>query len=1373
MTETTLTPMLRQYQELKQQHPGTLLFFRLGDFYELFFDDAVTGARELEITLTARHKERGAAIPMCGVPHHAIAGYVARLIRKGYRVAICEQTEDPTKTKKLVRREVVRVITPGTAIDPQLIEAREAIYLAAVCGAGERYGAAFLDLSTGEFRVTEAKGVDAWTSIRADIESYAPRELLFPASLTPLISDAYPGRTHTTPLPLSLVQPAHINSQPAPLARIMPAEATAFAGLNTTLTPLDDWLWEPISCATLLLEQFGVRTLEGYGLQQKESAVSAAGACLRYARETQREAAVHINDINYFAARDHLVLDAVTVRNLELVEAQNDAGRMHTLLGTIDATVTGMGARLLRSWLLRPSLKRGEIEARQTAVEHFYGSQITRDQVRARLKDVSDLERLCARVSMNTATPRDLAALRRSLEQVPAIRRTLSDAEASLLQVLHDSTDELPDVCELLAQAISEDPPLNLADLGAIRDGYSTELDELRAINRDAKQTIAALEARERARSGINSLRVRFNNVFGYFIEVSKASAARVPHDYERRQTLANAERYTTPELKEWEQRVRGAEERIRELETSLFADVRARVAAEMKRLQTTARALAMLDVVAALATTAVRQRYNRPVLHDGDEIEIVAGRHPVIEATSSAPFIPNDLYMNNSTDRLLIITGPNMGGKCLSGETLIFTDRGLLPIRDLMPDGATANTFSALSCQVQTRLGRGRATHFYRGGDQATIQIKTRFGYQLEGTPAHRVWVRHADGAERWKRLDELVVSDMLAIDRRVDLWGQETCISFSTDACAKRAKQHRLPVRLDEDMAYLMGLLIGAGTLTYQREFVLTTADEFLATEFARIVSRLFGYEPARQRGRIAYVVCSRQIRTFLAHLGVGYHHAHEKQVPPSIMCAPKSVVAAFLQGLFDTDGWAANRQAKVYLSTASPRLAREVQLLLLNFGIVASLRVKRTKARPAYLLALYGAEAINFHELIGFRLPRKRERRSLASDVRRPNIDIPHLAVPLRAVQARIVAKHDNPLALKRVTDINSIFYTYLPQGRNVSYRKLNELIAYCAQSGIACPELQAVSGQRYFYDPVVNIERGTAEVFDLSVAQEHSYIANGLVSHNSTVLRQTALIALLAQTGSFVPAERARLPLFDRIWTRVGASDDLSRGRSTFMVEMTETAAILHNASPRSLVVLDEIGRGTATFDGLSIAWAVAEHLHDSPAHAAKTLFATHYHELTELAERLPGAQNYQIRVAEREGEVIFLYRLERGRASKSYGIEVARLAGLPPAVLIRAREVLERLERYELAVFTEQVEPTETNPAPMKQANAPQVSAANVDDGALTQAARRVRRQALAAQATLFDVVNQSLLDELRNVAVETLSHEEIRALLINIRKRIV
>jgi len=663
---------------------------------------------------------------------------------------------------------------------------------------------------------------------------------------------------------------------PLPLQDDAPSE-TELSGIEygfaATLTPLDDWQWSKEDCNTLLLEHFKVRTLDGYGLSRREEAIRAAGACLRYARETQRAAAGHVTDLVYFEPQDHLVLDSVTVRNLELIESLA-GGSGRSLLQVIDETVTGMGARLLRAWLLRPCVKRGEVEARLAAVEDLFASQVRRDKLRALLKEVSDLERVVGRISLGSATPRDLCAMLRSLNQVPAIRAVLQGAESSLLEVLLENTDELPDVRDLIARAINDDPPVKLSDGDTIREAYSAELDELRSTSRNAKQIIATLEATERSRSGINNLRIRFNGVFGYYIEVSKANAARVPIEYERRQTLANAERFTTPELRDWEKKVLGADERIVQLETELFTDVCRQIGGETKRIQMTARALAALDVLASFAETAARRRYARPLLHDSDELEIIQGRHPVIEVFIDEPFVPNSVYLNNSTDRLLIITGPNMGGK----------------------------------------------------------------------------------------------------------------------------------------------------------------------------------------------------------------------------------------------------------------------------------------------------------------------------------------------------------------------------------------------------------------------------------------------------STILRQTAIICILAQTGCFVPAERARLPLLDRIWTRVGASDDLTRGRSTFMVEMTETAAILHSATPRSLVLLDEIGRGTATFDGLSIAWAVAEYLHNSPDHAAKTLFATHYHELTELAERLPGAQNYQITATEREGEVVFLHRLERGRASKSYGIEVARLAGLPPAVLTIARDVLARLERYELEVFAD-------------------------EDGAL----RRAGRRRAAAQNTLFDL----------------------------------
>src|SRR5688572_6212469 len=921
------TPMLRQYQELKQQHPGTLLFFRLGDFYELFFDDALTGSRELQITLTARNKERGDPVPMCGVPHHSAANYIARLVRKGYRVAICEQTEEASKTKKLVKREVVRIVTPGTPIDPQLLEARESVFLAAVCASGDTVGAAFLDISTGEFRTTQENGQHARDRIRADIESYLPRELLFPASLAPLVSAGLTGKSQTAPLPLKTATAENRN------------DAARLQFIDAALTPLDDWLWQKQDCVDLLLRHFGVRTLEGFGIHKKDEAIRAAGACLRYAQETQRAAATHITDLTYFAPQDQLVLDNVTVRNLELTEPLS-GGSGRTLLSVIDETVTGMGGRLLRTWLLRPAIKRGEVEARLAAVQDLVSSQIVRDKIRSLLKDVSDLERLIGRISLGSATPRDLNAILRSLYQVPAVREILTGMASSLLQVLSESADDVPEICALLIKAISDEPPAKISDGDAIRAGYSEELDELRSISRNAKQIIATLEATERTRTGISNLRIKFNNVFGYFIEVSKGNATRVPAEYDRRQTLTNAERFTTPELRDWEKKVLGAEERIIQLEVEIFNDVCRQVAAETKRIQGTARALAALDALASLAETAARRRYVRPTMHDGDEIEIVQGRHPVIEVFNDEPFVPNNIYLNNSTDRLLIITGPNMGGK----------------------------------------------------------------------------------------------------------------------------------------------------------------------------------------------------------------------------------------------------------------------------------------------------------------------------------------------------------------------------------------------------------------------------------------------------STVLRQTAIISILGQMGSFVPAEKARLPLLDRVWTRVGASDDLARGRSTFMVEMTETAAILHSATPRSLVLLDEIGRGTATFDGLSIAWAVAEYLHDSPQHAAKTLFATHYHELTELAERLPGAQNYQITATEREGEVVFLHRLERGRASKSYGIQVARLAGMPPAVLANAREVLARLERYELEVFAGEetagiAEPADSHA--IAQAASQSAFTTHQAGDAIDRATRRAGRRKAAAQASLFDLANQKVVEELLRLNPDSLSADEAKELLCKLHNRLM
>jgi DNA mismatch repair protein MutS len=877
----TVTPMLRQYLEIKKQHPGTILFFRLGDFYEMFNEDAIVGSRELQITLTARQKDSPNPIPMCGVPHHAAATYISRLVKKGYRVAICEQTEPVAKGVKLVKRDVVRIITPGTAIDPQLMEAKESVYLAAIVSEADRVGVALLETSSGEFMATQFAGPGSWARAIEEIESRSVREVLHIARDSQRLNESLGtagGPADPTPRPSGI-----------------------------TLTEVEDDLFDTDRSDQMLCDHFAVKELTGFGLADKTAALRAAGAALCYARHTQRASAGHIVDIQYYESSDSMVLDAVTVRNLELFESRGDK-QQNTLFGVLDECITGMGSRLLRNWLSRPSLKRSEIQTRQVAVSELLDPML-RDQLRFLLKGVSDLERLIGRLNLGSATPRDLLALRRSIEQAPRVNECLADAKSLLLQVLAENIFELPEIRELIEKAIDEEAPANTADGGVIRPGFDPELDELRSVSTSAKQVIASLEEEERIRTGIPNLKIRYNNVFGYYIEISKAAASRVPADYERRQTLANAERYTTPQLKEWEQKVLGAEDRILAIEADLYKGVRDTVAGGTRKLQSTARAFATLDCLCAFAETAQRRDYVCPALHDGDEIDVRAGRHPVVEASLAGSFIPNDLLLNNSTDRLLVITGANMGGK----------------------------------------------------------------------------------------------------------------------------------------------------------------------------------------------------------------------------------------------------------------------------------------------------------------------------------------------------------------------------------------------------------------------------------------------------STVLRQAAIIQIMAQAGSFVPAASARVPIVDRIWTRVGASDDLASGRSTFMVEMTETASILHGATSRSLILLDEIGRGTSTFDGLSIAWAVAEYLHNSPTHAAKTLFATHYHELTELADNLPGARNYQLTATERDGTVVFLHKLQAGKASKSYGIAVAKLAGLPVDVITRAREVLAKLEKYELAVF---------------------------EDEKRTGLAKAAAKGA-ASQFSLFAINNESAIDELRTTDLDSLTDQESKELLVRIKARIV
>ena len=813
---------MRQYLDAKRQYQDAIVFFRMGDFYEMFYEDALVAARALDLTLTSRSKDTGgASIPMCGVPFHAADGYLARLVKKGHRVAICEQVEDPKKAKGLVRREVVRVVSPGTLTDSAYLEAREPAFLmsilpAAVDGRAPRapeevLGAAILDLSTGEFSAAEYRGPAARQALADDVAVLAPRELVVPSDWD---------------------------------VRAAVPEAVR---LQLPVTETAAWRFERESARQTLVDQFHTHGLEGFGLDGRDAAIGAAGGLLAHLRDTQKADLVHVRTVSLRAAADHLVIDPITLGHLEVV-AGREGGVKTSLLGKLDRTVTTMAGRLLRSWLLRPLVALEPIQDRLDAVENLAFEGTTRAKLREALADVHDMERLIARVAMGTAGPRDLVALGRSLAVVPRVARILDDARAPLVRSLVASLDELAEHRDRIEATIIDEPPALARDGGFTRAGIDAELDDLRQTSRGGREAIAEMEQRERERTGIGSLKIRFNKVFGYYIEASKANLHLVPDDYQRKQTIASGERFTTVPLKEYEARILGADERILTRELEIFEALRDAVAAESDRIQATAKAMATLDVLGGLAETASIANYTKPRIHDGDEMLLTEARHPVVERHVTDAFVPNDVELDGTARQLIVLTGPNMGGK----------------------------------------------------------------------------------------------------------------------------------------------------------------------------------------------------------------------------------------------------------------------------------------------------------------------------------------------------------------------------------------------------------------------------------------------------STYLRQAALLPILAQAGSFVPARAAKIPIVDRVFARVGASDNIARGQSTFMVEMQETANILHSATARSLVILDEIGRGTATFDGLSLAWAVAEYLATHPTVRPKTLFATHYHELTDLADLVPGVVNAHVAAREWKDEIVFLRKIVPGRSDRSYGIQVARLAGLPPPVVDRAREILQGLERDEMS-----------------------------------------------------------------------------------------
>lgn len=858
---------------------------------------------------------------------------------------------------------------------------------------------------------------------------------------------------------------------------------------------------------------------------------------------------------------------------------------------------------------------------------------------------------------------------------MPDLQNTLKTDNAQL-QHLKQHIGTQPDLVALLEKAIVENPPVLIRDGGVIANGYNTELDELRSLSQNANAFLTALEQREKAETGLN-LKVDYNRVQGFYIEISRLHSEKVPAHYIRKQTLKGTERYITEELKAFEDKVLSAKDKALAFEKYLYDDLLTHIGTQLTALQRCASALAELDVLSNFAERADTLNLSQPVLVKQSGINIENGRHLVIEQLSDIPFVTNDLNLSEKR-RMLMITGANMAGKCVIGDTLVWTNQGLMPIQHLMPKAMNADSFAPLSnVTVKSSEQLQTASHFYYGGTQATIKIKTKYGFSIEGTHEHRVFVRDSEGQERWCRLADLTPESAIIIDRHADLWGDRlTLPTLPNDKPHHNTKHYALPEQMSEDLAYLMGLLVGDGSLTHKNTLHLTTADEQLAQSFQDIIKKLFNYTVAKAP-RYSYRISSLQIRQFLAVLGLDYVNALNKQVPHSILSAPKHIIAAFLQGLFDTDGYANKRYGNATLSTSSYRMAQQVQLLLLNFGIVASLREKKTKCHLNYMVCMNGEDSILFHQRIGFRLERKQQRANLASQTRHPNYGIPHLSSLLKLQQQRIVQTTNKAVSLKKNKKVASIFYSYLLRNCNISYHTLKALLDYCDFNGIACEELKAIYQKHYFYDRIVSIEHGEAEVFDLSVNHEHAFIANGLINHNSTFMRQSALIILMAHIGCYVPATSATIGTVDKIFTRIGASDDVSSGRSTFMVEMSETANILHNATQHSLILMDEIGRGTSTFDGLSLAWACADYL--AKTTKAYTLFATHYFELTTLADEQSGIANVHLEAVEHGDKIVFLHAVKDGAASQSYGLQVAALAGVPRIVIDKAKEKLRLLE----------------------------------------------------------------------------------------------
>ena len=976
INERNLTPMMRHWFSIKKKYTEHLIAYRMGDFYEFFYDDAVRVSKLLGITLTNR-KIGNDKYPLAGIPHHACKNYFTNLIKKKETVIIVEQLEDPTTVKgRIVKRGVTRILSPGTITEEYMLKSNENNYIASLVKHKKGYGCAFADISTGEFVVAEysIKKKDPFERLLSIFARFSPAELIIPSELK---------KDENLFIFLTDITEAIVRTY-------------------------DDYYFEYNEAYNLIKQHFKISNLKVFGLEDLSMSTEAAGGLLAFLKETQRDLIPNIFKINLLKEKGILHLDYTTQRNLELIDSLWEKGKETSLISIFDRTLTPMGARLIKKVILQPLTDLNEINHRLNIVESFKDDIFLRTDLRERLSVLGDLERYINRLTyINRTNARDLINIKNSLEKIPKIKNLLEKSKIQEISEYLDKINEFKNIQELIGKTIKDDPPVTIKEGNIIKQGYNSKIDDLRDLLNNGKKYLLNYEEREKKNLNLNSgFKVGYNNILGYYVQITKRTLElikNIPENYIERQTLKNAKRYTTQELKMLEEKIISAQEKINDLEYKIFCTIRDKVVEETLNIIETASNIAYIDVFSSFAEISEKYNYCRPILTNNKKIEIKDGRHPVIEQMNvNESFISNDCYIDTNSEQILIITGPNMAGKCVTPETLIFSGEGILPIKTFKPEKIIEGSFKEKKIKIIGLNSPAYTSHFYSDGIKPTIRVKTKRGYTIEGTKNHPILVRDKHGKEKFKTLKEINLEDYIVINRKNDLWGSEVEINYKNPLPSKKIKKNSIPEKITEDLAYLLGLLVGDGIVIYENSYILSNYDEFIRDEFIRINKELFNYDLDIKSKNKDIFITSKYLRNFLKFLGLEYKQAHEKEVPICILKAPKRIIIGFLQGLFDTNGTAGKRYGNATYSTSSIKLARQVHIILLNFGIVSSLKIKKTKKRPCYEIRITGFDSIKFHKDIGFRLPRKKNRKKIVLDLRMTDIDIipvsyTHLTLP----------------------------------------------------------------------------------------------------------------------------------------------------------------------------------------------------------------------------------------------------------------------------------------------------------------------------------------------------------------------------------------